>query len=343
MLACALAAALWLVLTPTRAAADAHLDVRTDRTSLSLDDTLTLQITVQSQGADAPQIQIPQLDGFQVVSQQVQRPMQFSFGFGSQAVVQASTIYIFGLQPLRAGTIVIKPVRVEQGGRTQSSAPITITVTSGSTGQGQGRPGQPQSSEPNASQPDRSAEAAAGGEVDPVAFVRTVVDKPEPYEGEQVTITIYLYLRERLQTTPNVETEPTTDGLWIQDLLPPGHNLQPGRQVVGNALYTVYALKRVAGFPLRSGDITIGPMSLVIDTSSLFDIFAPDRARPNLKRASQPVVLHVKPLPEAARPAGDVAVGRFTLVTKLDRTQAVTGDAVTLTAIVQGQGNLRSV
>ncbi|MFI5309435.1 MAG: BatD family protein, partial [Polyangiales bacterium] len=47
--------------------------------------------------------------------------------------------------------------------------------------------------------------------------------------------------------------------------------------------------------------------------------------------------------PEAARPAGDVAVGRFTLVTKLDRTQAVTGDAVTLTAIVQGQGNLRSV
>jgi len=335
LLTCALAAALGLA--PATARAEFSLDVRTDRTSLSLDDVLTLQITVQAQG-ESPEIQLPTFDGFQVVSQQVQKPMQFSFSFGAQAVVQSSTIYIFGLQPVRAGTLMIKPVRVQQGGRTQSSRPITISVTGGTAPQT--RPGQPQQqSEPNATQPNEPG----GGEVDPVAFVRTVVDKPEPYEGEQVTITIYLYLRERLASTPNVETEPTTDGLWIQDLLPPGHNLQPGRQVVGNALYAVYVLKRVAGFPLRSGDITIGPMSLVIDTSSLFDIFQPNQVRPNTKRSSQPVVLHVKPLPEAGRPPGEVAVGRFTLATKLDRTQAVTGDAVTLTATVQGQGNLRGV
>jgi hypothetical protein len=334
-----LAAILWLLL-PALARADVKLDVRTDRTSLSLDDTLTLQITVQSQGAGSPRIELPTFEGFQVVSQQVQRPMQFSFNFGAQATVQSSTIYTFSLQPLHPGTLVIKPVRVELDGRVQTSRPIQITVGGGNTQpmpdtQGQQKPAEDE----NAS---GRPEVVDSAQVDPIAFLRTVVDKAEPYEGEQVTVTIYLYVRERLQAAPNIETEPTTDGLWIHDLLPPNHQLQPGRQVVGNDVYAVYVLRRVAAFPLRSGDVTIGPMSLEIDTSSLFDLFAPGRARPNLKRSSQTVTLHVKPLPEAGRPAGEIAVGRFTLVSKLDRSQAVAGDAITLTATVQGQGNIRS-
>jgi hypothetical protein len=321
------------------ALADVRLDVRTDRTSLSLDDTLTLQVTIQSQGAVAPKVDMPQLDGFQIVSQQVQQPMQFSFSFGAQAVVQSSTIYTFVLQPVRTGTLVIKSVRAELDGRVQTSRPIQITVTGGPQ-----QPGQPPSqAQPGAQNQQNASSPTDGAEVDPIAFVRTVADKTEPYEGEQVTVTVYLYVRERLQSTPNIETEPATDGLWIQDLLPAARTLQPTRQVVGNALYAVYLLKRLAAFPLRSGEITIGALSLELDTSSVFDMFAPDRGHKSLKRSSQPVVLHVKPLPEAGRPPGEVAVGRFQLSTKLDRAQAVTGDAVTLSATVQGKGNLRSV
>jgi hypothetical protein len=343
--------ALMLALVPAVAHAELTLDVRTDRSSMSLEDALTLQITVQSQGTGSPRVQLPQLDGFQVVSQQVQRPMQFSFSFGAQATVQSSTIYTFVLQAQRTGTLVIKPVSAELDGKVQTSRAIHITVSGG-----KGSPTPPANSrdpQPAGNQEPTPAGARAsqssggnvsdGAQIDPIAFLRTVVDKPEPYEGEQVTVTIYLYLRERLQSTPNIESEPTTDGLWIHDLMPPGRTLQPARQMVGNDLYTVYVLRRVAAFPLRSGDITIGPLSLEIDTTSLFDIFSPDRARPNLKRASQPVTLHVKPLPEAGRLPGEVAVGHFALTTRIDRTQAATGNAITLTATVQGQGNIRSV
>jgi hypothetical protein len=320
-------------LVPGVARAELTLDVRTDRTSLSLEDTLTLQITVQSRGGGSPRIQLPQLDGFQVVSQQVQRPMQFSFSFGAQATVQSSTIYTFVLQALRRGTLVIKPVSAELDGKVQTSRAINILVSSSKGGaappSGSTTPQAPDSQE---SQPDApkagqnsASNASDSAQIDPIAFLRTVVDKPEPYEGEQVTITIYLYVRERLQSTPNIESEPTTDGLWIHDLMPPGRALQPGRQMVGNDLYTVYVLRRVAAFPLRSGDVTM------------------DRARPNLKRASQPVTLHVKALPQAGRPPGEVAVGHFALAARLDRAQAVTGNAITLTATVQGQGNIRSV
>ena len=175
---------------------------------------------------------MPELDGFEIISRQVQQPMQFSFSFGNRATVQSSTIYSFVLQPARVGALVIKPVRAELDGVVKTSRAIPITVSAGSV--------PVQGADPNAAaQPgtddSQAAPAAAGAsdntQVDPVAFLRTVADKSEPYEGEQVTVTIYLYVRERLQSTPNVVTEPTLDGLWVQDLLPP-RGLPPGRQVV---------------------------------------------------------------------------------------------------------------
>jgi hypothetical protein len=199
-------------------------------------------------------------------------------------------------------------------------------------------------SDPGQAQPPPAATAQGvdSAEIDSIAFLRTTVDKPQPFEGEQVTVTFYLYVRDRLQSNPQIEREPTTDGLWVHDLLPAQRQLEAQRQMVGNAVYTVYVLRRFAAFPLRHGAVTISPMSVVIDTSSVFDIFGSGRGRKVVQRSGQPVTLEVKPLPEG-RPSGDVAVGRFTLGAKLDRTQVPTGDAVTLTATVQGQGHLRGI
>lgn len=331
---------------PAVAFADLKLDVRTDRTSMSLDDSLTLQVTVQSQGTDQPRIDLPEFDGFQVLSQQVQRPMQFSFSFGSRAMIQSQTIYLFVLQPTRQGKITIKPVRAELDGAVKTSRPVEITVAGGAGSV----PGTSNTPNDSTAQGNAAAGAQTGqgntldsAQVDSIAFLRTVADKAEPFEGEQVTITIYLYVRERLQSTPNIATEPTTEGLWVHDLLPPSRQLQPQRQMVGDEIYTVYVLRRFAAFPLRNGDVTIGPMAVEISTASVMDIFAPDRARPNIKRTGSPLVLHVKPLPEQNKPAGEVAVGRFKLNAKLDRNQAMAGDALTLTAVVQGEGNIRTV
>jgi hypothetical protein len=329
--ACALA----LALAPAGALADVRLDVRAEPTAVALTERVTLQVTVQSSGMGSPNVELPDFDGFEVLSRQVQR------NFVMQSGVQLSTVYTFVLQPLREGRMVIEPVRAERDGKVEASAPIAIVV---------GDPGRAPASGPAASgaaQPSASAAPAGAGldavEVDPIAFVRTTVDKPQPYEGEQVTVNIYLYVRDRLQSNPSIETEPTTDGLWVHDLLPPQRTLQPERQIVNGSAYIVYLLRRVAAFPLHAGAVTIGPMTIEIDTSSLFDIFSPQRARQKLKRSGLPVTMDVKPLPAAGRPKGEVAVGRYTLAAKLDRQQAATGDAVTLTALVEGQGNIRTV
>ena len=309
---------------------------------------MAVRVYVQAQGQGQPDIEVPEFEGFQVVQRAVQRPMQFSFGFGQAApVVTSTTQYTFVLVPIGPGTFKIPPVRVTFGQRVFQSQPLVLTVT-GQAG------AQPSAATPAAGQPQQPAAAAqpaqapqATGDAasfDQEAFLRTVVDKTEPYEGEQVTATIYLYTRHNLQQVPAVQAEASTDGMWVQDLLSPTRSLEPTRQIVNGHGFWVYVLRRFAGFPLRTGDLTIGSMALTISHDTVFDLFDPNRgAGGDVQRSSVPILVRVKPLPADHKPDGAVAVGSFEIQAALDRKQMVTGDAATLTVNVRGKGNLRGV
>jgi hypothetical protein len=325
-----------------------------DRKELTMSDNVAVRIYVQAQGAGQPDIAVPEFDGFQIVQRAVQRPMQFSFGFGQAApVVTSTTQYTFVLVPLGVGTFKIPPVKVSFGQRVFQSQPLVLTVTSAVHEPGQAAPNQsaPQAAnDPADSQPSAAAQATptaqSSGDVavfDQEAFLRTVVDKIEPYEGEQVTTTIYLYARHNLQQVPAVQTEASTDGFWVHDLLSATRSLEPTRQVVNGHGFWVYVLRRFAGFPLRNGELTIGSMALTLTRDSIFDLFDPNNGPAAVQRSSVPVKIHVKPLPAEQKPEGPVVVGSFELQSNLDRNQVVTGDAVTLTATVRGKGNLRGV
>ena len=341
-----------------------RVEMTADRKELGMSENVAVRILVQAQGAGQPNIEVPDFDGFQVVQRSVQRPMQFSFGFGQAApVVTSTTQYTFVLVPMGPGTFRIPPVRVTFGQRVFQSQALILKVVGQAAAPAQpSTPAQPQAPQqqqqppPDQTQPDQAQSDQSGAQDTPApqatgdaavfdtnAFLRTVVDKIEPYEGEQVTATIYLYTRHNLQQVPAVQTEASTDGFWVQDLLSPTRSLDPTRQIVNGHGFWVYTLRRFAGFPLRSGELTIGSMKLVINRESLFDLFEPSRGPTSLTRSSVPVQLQVKPLPEEHKPAQEVAVGNFEIQTSLDRTQVVTGDAVTYTATVRGKGNLRTV
>jgi hypothetical protein len=332
-----------------KAHAQVSVEMTTDRTRISADETVVVQIRVEANGGEEPDIEVPPFDNFEIVQQNVSRPMQFSFSFGSnrgaQRVFRSTTQYVFVLRPLKEGTFVIPPVRVTAAGQTYKSRSMTVVVGRGSSPQPSGA--QPPGAQSDPAQPaDNSAQSKQNyvdaTDFDQQAFLRTVVDKGEAYVGEQVTTTIYLYIRSRLTANPSIDTEPNTDGFWVHDLMQPQANLTPRRQVVKGIPFTVYALRRFAAFPLKNGDLSIGSMTVSIERNSLFDFF--DRGvQPTLRRASVPVKINVKDLPDKNRPSSDVAVGLFSITAKLDREQVATGDAVKLTATVTGTGNVRTV
>jgi len=345
-----------VLLFAASARADVRVDMTADRAQLGMGDQVAVRISVQTEGSSQPEITLPEFEGFQITQRAVQRPMQFSFGFGqNQPVVTSSTQYTFVLTPMAPGTFKIPPVKVVYGKNTAQSQPLTLNVTGtiggvpGAQGhnpnlQQPANTGQPVATDPQANAPTPQPQATGDAAIyDNDAFLRTVIDKTEPYEGEQLTTTLYLYTRRNLQQVPQVQTEASTDGLWTHDLLSATRSLDPTRQVVNGRGFWVYTLRRFAAFPLRAGELTIGSMTLTISRDSVFDLFDPSSAQPDLKRNSVPILLHVKPLPADGRPRGEVAVGQFEIAAQLDRKQVVTGDAVTLTANIKGKGNIRAV
>ena len=297
-----LCCSLLLSVALTRAHAQQEPQVRVemsaDRNQLSENENVTVRVYVQTHGSGQPDIEVPEFEGFQIIQRAVQRPMQFSFGFGnSQPVVTSTTQYTFVLAPMGPGTFKIPPVKV-------SARPARVhEQVARAHGDRTSATAQPEPAEPSATRRYRtasgsaatrhSAAAAAAAATTPTpaatsdtqtpapqasgdvamfdneAFLRTVVDKVEPYEGEQVTATIYLYTRHNLQQVPAVQTEASTDGFWVQDLLSATRSLEPTRQVIKGRGYWVYVLRRFALFPLRNGELTIGSMALTLTRDSI--------------------------------------------------------------------------
>ena len=343
---------LWFGL-PTLALAELQVQMSADRNSVELGGQIVLQIQVSTPSLDRPDITLPEFHGFEVVQQSVQRPTHFSFGMGGQQV-RSSVHYTFVLSATQEGKIVIEPVVAVLGKTRARSQQLTIEVIkTGSAPQTtlSGSPQQPAAA-PTASPSDGPAPQVEQTEnyvhaqqVDPEAFIRTVIDKAEPYEREQATVTLYLYTRERLQVAPTIDQEASTDGFWTQDLLDGKALERLPSQRVGRVRYNVYLLRRMAAFPLRSGELTVGAMRLTIQRpQNLFNIFGRQgRPAAPLERSGVPITLNVRPLPEEGKPKGDVAVGNYEVAASLDRTQTATGDAVTLTATIKGRGHIQSV
>ena len=333
--------ALLLALAAPASAQTVTAVMTADRTEVPLGQTFRLQIRADVQGGDVERFEAPDLGAFDVVSRQVSRPMQFRFGFGQQQqVVHATTIHTFVLRPRSEGRFELEGAEVVVGGRTHTTNSLTVVVGGGGTPPPQSPGTTPPGATIQGGQTPPAPPGADGARYDDEAFIRTVVDDPSPYVGEQTTVTVYLYTRRPLRTAPQLVQEPTADGFWVHDLLPPQRNLDATHQVVGGVSFNAYVIRRFAAFPLRAGELRIGAPKMAVETGSLFDFFQPQQQR--LEREGVPVEVEARPLPEP-RPDGDVFVGSLSLEASVDRTQVRTGDAVTLTLVARGQGNLRDV
>lgn len=296
-----------------------------DRTDAQVGDTIVLRIRVNALVTGQAHVELPELSDFDVL----QHPMMPMTSFGG-GPTQMSMTYSVPIRARRPGTFRIPPAALVTATGRLESQPLTITV--GGTappdpGPGSGTP----------------SPAVDGTVFDPGGFVRTVVDHQEPYVGQQVTVTVYLYAREMLGGGGlTITQEPTADGFWVHDLLPPSRTLDGQPQTVRGIPFTVYVLRRFAAFPLREGELTIGPTGVTMSGGGLFGGIFGGGGRP-VSRTGVPVTVRARPLPAEGRPRGDVHVGRLELTAELERTQAATGDAVQLTVVARGDGQLRQV
>ncbi len=166
-----------------------------------------------------------------------------------------------------------------------------------------------------------------------IAFLHATIDKPKVTVGEQVTLSVFLYV-DRTQNEPefNDVHEATAGEFLKRSLL--DNDAQArflGDAMVGGRAYHVKLIRKSALFPLKTGTLDIGPMTLSLA-----------RARGDVKRESEPLRVLVTEPPLAGRPAGYAVgdVGRFELKTEVTPREVERGAAVGVTIDLQGTGNL---
>jgi len=290
----------------------------------------------------------PSFKGFSVLSgpsQSTSSNIQFINGAMTQSVNYSFT-YI--LQADKEGTYQVEPASITVQGKQFRTNAFNIQVLKGSPNrQRQGGGGQSGGNQGGAN--------ISGNDL----FIKTLLSKPEAYQGEQITVTQKIYSRVALMGFENVKL-PSFEGFWSSEVKMP-EQVSLHKETVNGTVYNVAELKKTILFPQKSGTLTIQPMTVtaVVQVRTqgrtttgdpFFDNFfngsgfgsSVQNVRKEIKSA--PVSIRVKPLPEQSQPAGfGGAVGSFSLKATLDKTEVKANEALNYKITLSGTGNLELV
>jgi hypothetical protein len=187
---------------------------------------------------------------------------------------------------------------------------------------------------PVATDPKLALDAPRGAEY----FVHATVDKATAVVGEQVTLSIYEY---KDAAGPEVdgqaEHEASVADFVKQPLVQSKDKEQPhvGYAAIGGKIWDVRLIGRWALFPLHTGDLTIGPMSVALSRP---------RNLAGTTRATETLRVRVTEPPLRGRPSGYVAgdVGHFAVTADVSPRETDQGGSVAVHVQVSGTGNLPS-
>ncbi len=338
----------------TVSAQEISVTAEVNRTRLTTDETLILTITVSGSGlGDVAEPVLPAMRGFVIIGSTSSSSTSFSLTNGKLS--SSGTVrFIYQLKPRDTGSFVIDASKVTYDGVTHETSPITIEVAPGATGAAS--PGGSRIAPPGAP-PATSAGQSQGAEERPdlgdAVYILNTVDKTRVYLGEQVTVNYTLYTRLGL-TNARYDDVPTYTGFWLEELFA-AHHLDFMEEIIGGRRYAVAKLRQIALFPTVTGELKIEPLSMICDVQgersrrSLFDRFLNDpfdtfSTTRQIRVASEAQSITVLPLPGEGRPPGfSNAVGDFSLKATVDLDTTEVNQPVTLTIVLSGEGNLKTV
>lgn len=326
-----------------------------NRTRVTIDETLILTISVSgSDLGDVPKPELPDMPSFSVIGSTSSSSTSFNLVNGTLSS-SSSVRFIYQLKPRKIGTLVIDSAVLAYDGVNHETTPISIEVTQGASGpapRGGTRaaaPGGPQTSPASPLQ-----DATALPNLDEAVYIRTTLDKKRVYLGEQVTVTYTLFTRLGLSNARYDEV-PSYTGFWLEELFS-AHHLDFMEEIIAGKRYAIARLRQVALFPTVTGELTIEPLSMICDVQgersrrSLFDSFLNDpfdtffSTSRQIRVTSGEQTVTVLPLPVEGRPGGfGNAVGDFSLKATVDQTTTEVNQPVTLTIVLAGEGNLKTV
>lgn len=249
--------------------------------------------------------------------------------------------YTYTLMANKEGNFTIQPATIKVDGTEYTSNGVRITVL-------------PPDQVPSGSAISGSTNSvgATGQQASSVnaenLFLRTLVSKTKVHEQEVVLLTYKLYFAnvDVAQFTNNTRL-PEFKGFLKQDL--EMGEIQTELEHYNGRNYQTAVLYRTLLFPQRSGDIVIDPAQFEAvlrvrnraQVRSIFDDFFDSYTTATKVLTAPGVTIHVSSLP-TGKPVGfSGGVGRFSISSTISDVQLQANEAVTLTLVIQGAGNMK--
>ncbi len=303
---------LFLLLNPFQVSfAQSPFTAQVDRNTVARNEQVTLTLRVTGDFLNTPNPDLSELQDFVVVSSSTSTQVSIVNG-----QMSSQKVFIYRLQPLKEGKLVIDPLSIHIGGQFYQTDPIEIEVLPGGT----------QVSPPDTDIPDTDTPKVLSGQD---FFVEADVDNPAPYLGEQIIYIFRIYQAVQFPPgQPDYQPPPFTD-FWNSEILTqPTYNTEAsGRR------YLVTEI-RTALFPANLGSIKIEPSSLVVP-GGLFN--------PDVRLETNPVTVEVRPLPTDPPDDFSGAVGQFEIRASLSETETKINEPVTLLVEIEGTGNIQTL
>ena len=243
----------------------------------------------------------------------------------------------------KEGIFEIKPAKVKVDGKLFESNLLKIQVVKSNTTQ------QNQQRTPN-----QGNKNTGGGDLKDDVFIRAVVNKRSPFQGEQIIVTYKLYYRINI-SSPEFNKEPTFRGFWVKDMLKDRQSYAQYTETYKGQEYHVAEVKKFALFPQRSGKLVIDPANAVCQAQikaqtqqrsrdPFFDNFFNRYKTIEVEINTNRLTIDVKPLPIKNKPAEfNGAVGSFDFKSIIDKTELKANEALNLKFTISGKGNVELI
>ena len=329
---------------PAWAQSEAEVSVSAQATPSEVGTAGTITFEIEVRGAPLSAIQTPNPPPTtNLVLQESTPTTQREVSFDSGRLTRRVTLR-WRYQPMQVGIGRIRPTTIRVRGREYTTNEIRVRVVPHSQRSGRS---DPDGAEPRSSSASPDARGSTGLRPRDL-FIRATASTETAYQNEQVTAEYRLFFRPGVRLRQSRMAEAwDAPGFWREELDVASRPTPRTRTAYGQTYETI-VLKRVALFPTRTGTLRVDPLR--IETEAQPHSRRGRGRRPPSRRRYEPVTLSsealsvaAEPLPPGEPPAFDGAVGTFTLDTTLDDDSVKAGDAVALTARIEGVGNLATV
>jgi hypothetical protein len=297
-----------------------------NKTTVALDETLQLTVSVKGDSRNLPYFSAPTLRDFNIYGTSQSKSMSIINGKMSNAVN-----YIYTLSPKKVGEYTIPSFKVQYDGQVYQTDPITITVTNNK------QTANPSVSVQNTQIPQqRQTSQVYNFDSSKALFVQAKTNKQTAYINEKIVYTFSFYTSVNILSNPAYQA-PNFIGFFT------GNTTQDNyRTTIKGREYIVTEVSTEL-YPQEEGTINIEPAKIMVsieDFSKNHDDFFSSffRRTKNVELATEDIKIKVLKVPQNISMVGD-----FKISATVDKKDKKENEPFDLVISIYGDGNIKTI